>query len=75
MDVRSKLAIPWMALGVSEIIAAYLFIHRKQDRFADPNAWFAAMGIKSVKKALIPVLPTIEPDNQAAHSQDRQAAG
>jgi hypothetical protein len=50
MDVRSKLAILWIALGLFEIIVAYLFILKKQDLFADPNAWLAARWIKAVKK-------------------------
>lgn len=49
MDVRTKLAIAWVAIGMMQIIIAHFFIGRKQDIFADPNFWLAKKWIKSMK--------------------------
>ena len=49
MDMRSRLAIIWLATGLVEIIIAHLFVARKQDPFADPNSWLASKWIKSVR--------------------------
>jgi hypothetical protein len=49
MDVKTKLGILWVAIGVMQIIVAHFFIARKQDIFADPNFWLAKKWIKSLQ--------------------------
>jgi hypothetical protein len=49
MDVKTKLGIAWVAIGMMQIIVAHFFIARKQDPFADPNFWIAKKWIKSMK--------------------------
>jgi len=53
MDMRSKLAIIWIAIGLFEILAAHLLVARKQDPFADPNSWLSNQWIKPVKNVQV----------------------
>lgn len=50
MELKTKLAIIWIIIGVIQIVVARIFIVRKQDPFADPNFWLAKKWIKSMKK-------------------------
>ena len=49
MEMRVKLAIIWIAIGLFEILSAHLFVARKRDPFANPNSRLAAKWLKPIK--------------------------
>lgn len=53
MDVKTKLGLIWIAIGMIQIIIAHFFIARKKDPFSDPNFWLAKKWIKPIKNLQI----------------------
>jgi hypothetical protein len=62
MEVKTKLGIIWVAIGMIQIIIAHFVIARKKDPFSDPNFWLAKKWIRPIKNLQITANDVMDSD-------------